>query len=97
MSRLRHVLQAYIIHCACRWNDLVILSLQEAEKELKAQHYGTAASRKVLEQENFPTGFLTGKIGSMIKGIAGHYVQEHEGGFWCAPFWRKSACSASST
>lgn len=97
VSRLQHVLQAYIMHCVCRWNDFVILSLQEPEKELKAQGCGTAASWKVLQQENFPTGFLTGKIGSMIKGLAGHYVQVHKGGFQRAPFWMKSARSASST
>lgn len=93
VSRLQHVPQAYILCCACRWNDFAILSLQEAEYELK--HNGTV--QQVLQQEYSPTGFLTGKIGSMIKGLAGHYVEEHEGGFQRAPFWLKSAGSASST
>lgn len=77
VSRLQHVLQACIMHCACRWNGLVILS----QKELKAQHDSAALNRKVLQQEHFPTGFLTGKIGSMIKGLLAIMFRNMKGAF----------------
>lgn len=51
VSRLQHVPQAYILCCACRWNDLAILSLEEAEKELK--HNGTYVAEKYYSR-NIP-------------------------------------------
>lgn len=44
------------------------------------------ARRELQQQVNFPTGFRTGKIGSMIEGLARHYIQEHERGLSVCTF-----------
>lgn len=53
---------------------------QEERKDLKAFLPGTWGCW-AQKQENFPVGFRTGKIGSVIEGLALHYRQEHEGAF----------------
>lgn len=56
------------------------------KKEQKARRCGAAPRRELQQQVNFPTGFRTGKIGSMIEGLARHYIQEHERGLSVCTF-----------
>lgn len=63
------------------WSDTHLF-----EGRKKGQKAALQSSRKLQQQVNFPAGFRTGKIGSMIEGLARHYSQEHERGLSVCTF-----------